>query len=137
MTHLAPSCLAPACDDCDSPAHAVAPRRRGQKVRRSEGQKGCDPILRRQIGSLICRRAAILRSSPSDASVDRAVIMRAEFGRSSEKLMREAEQFELAIETLKTDQAQRLAVASPETVRGAKPAGHRLPEHPVLWRKVL
>jgi hypothetical protein len=39
MTHLAPSCLAPACDDCDSPAHAVEPRRRGQKVRRSEGQK--------------------------------------------------------------------------------------------------
>jgi len=40
-----------------------------------------------------------------DASVDRAVIMRAELGRSSEKLMREAEQFELAIETLKTGQA--------------------------------
>jgi hypothetical protein len=32
---------------------------------------------------------------------------------------------------------QTTTVASPETVRGAKPAGHRLPEHPVLWRKVL
>ena len=45
------------------------------------------------------------RGRSHDVSVDRAVIMRAELGRSSEKLMREAEQLELAIETLKTDQA--------------------------------
>jgi hypothetical protein len=32
---------------------------------------------------------------------------RAEFGRSSEKVAREAEQLELAIETLETDQAER------------------------------
>jgi biopolymer transport protein ExbB/TolQ len=38
---------------------------------------------------------------------------RAEFGRSSEKLAREAEQLELAIEALEADQAERLAAASP------------------------
>src|SRR5215469_12715137 len=35
---------------------------------------------------------------------------RAEFGQSSEKLEREADQLELAIETLEADQAERLAV---------------------------
>ena len=38
---------------------------------------------------------------------------RAEFGRSSEKLARDAEQLELAIETLEADQAERIAAASP------------------------
>src|ERR1700676_925839 len=60
---------------------------------------------------------------------------RAEFGRSSEKVSREAEQLELAIETLETDQAERLATASPavavavETAAEAqKPARRPLPE---------
>src|SRR5690242_16154104 len=61
---------------------------------------------------------------------------RAEFGRSSEKLARETEQLELALETLETDQAERLATASP-TVAAAvetaaetqKPARRALPEH--------
>src|SRR3954447_23119438 len=38
---------------------------------------------------------------------------RAEFGRSSEKLAHEAEQLELAIESLEEDQAERLATAVP------------------------
>lgn len=61
---------------------------------------------------------------------------RAEFGRSSEKLARETEQLELAIEALETDQAERLAAASPvlaaaiETaVEAQKPARRPLPEH--------
>jgi hypothetical protein len=37
---------------------------------------------------------------------------RAEFGRSSEKLARETEQLELALEALETDQAERLVTAS-------------------------
>src|SRR5271168_4066786 len=37
---------------------------------------------------------------------------RAEFGRSSERLEREADQLELAIETLEADQAERIAAAS-------------------------
>src|SRR5256885_7722082 len=61
---------------------------------------------------------------------------RAEFGRSSEKLAHEIEQLELAIETLETDQAERLAAASPvvaaaiETAAEAqKPARRPLPDH--------
>lgn len=57
---------------------------------------------------------------------------RAEFGRSSEKLAREAEQLELAIEALEADQAQRLAAASPVVAAAAeaqKPARRALPDH--------
>src|ERR1700724_3571124 len=61
---------------------------------------------------------------------------RAEFGRSSEQLAREAGQLELAIETLEADQVERIAAVSP--VRAAaieaasearKPARRPLPEH--------
>ena len=61
---------------------------------------------------------------------------RAEFGHSSEKLAREIEQLELAIESLETDQAERLASASPivaaaieEAVEKQRPARRPLPEH--------
>ena len=61
---------------------------------------------------------------------------RAEYGRSSEKLARVVEQFELAIETLQADQAERRAAASPavaaaieEAVEKQKPARRPLPEH--------
>src|SRR5690242_20527684 len=61
---------------------------------------------------------------------------RAEFGRSSEKLAREIEQLELAIESLETDHAERLVAASPvvaavieDAVEKQKPARRPLPEH--------
>src|SRR6266849_1295979 len=55
---------------------------------------------------------------------------RAEFGRSSEKLARKAEQLELAIEALETDQAERMAAAALESaVEAKKPARRPLPEH--------
>src|SRR5688572_30641118 len=61
---------------------------------------------------------------------------RAEFGRSSEKLAREQEQLELAIETLEADQAERIAAVSPvaaaaigAAIEAQKPARRRLPEH--------
>ena len=61
---------------------------------------------------------------------------RAEFGRSSEKLARETDQLELAIEALETDQAERLAIVSPivaaaiEAASAAqKPARRPLPTH--------
>src|SRR5580693_7349240 len=61
---------------------------------------------------------------------------RVEFGRSSEKLAREVEQLELALEALETDQAEQLATASPavaaavETAAEAqKPARRPLPQH--------
>jgi transposase len=47
---------------------------------------------------------------------------RAEFGRSSEKLAREVEQLELAIETLEIDQAERLATAALEATAVASSA---------------
>src|SRR5438309_5664501 len=61
---------------------------------------------------------------------------RAEFGRSSEKLAHEAEQLELAIESLEEDQAERFATAAPvvaAAIEGAaeaqKPARRPLPDH--------
>src|SRR3954463_3889969 len=61
---------------------------------------------------------------------------RAEYGQSSEKLAREVEQLELAIETLEADQAERLAAASPVVAavieaasEAQKPARRPLPEH--------
>jgi transposase len=61
---------------------------------------------------------------------------RAEFGRSSEKLAREAEQLELALEALETDQAERLVTASPAVAAAVetaaevqKPARRPLPQH--------
>ena len=48
---------------------------------------------------------------------------RAEFGRSSEKLAREAEQLELAIEALEIDQAERIATASPMRSRRNRERG--------------
>ena len=60
----------------------------------------------------------------------------AEFGRSSEKLARETEQLELALEALEIDQAERLATASPEVAAAVetaaeaqKPARRPLPQH--------
>ena len=61
---------------------------------------------------------------------------RTEFGRSSEKLERDTEQLELALEALEIDQAERLATASPAVVAAVetaaeaqKPARRPLPEH--------
>src|SRR5437763_346519 len=50
---------------------------------------------------------------------------RAEFGRSSEKLARETEQLELALETRETDQAERLATASPTVAATVETAAER------------
>jgi hypothetical protein len=68
---------------------------------------------------------------------------RAAFGRSSEQLGREAEPLELAIETLETDQAARLTMASPEAagVVESAPAARgggasRRPRLPELRRRV-
>src|SRR4051812_26125586 len=61
---------------------------------------------------------------------------RAEFGQSSEKLARDTEQLELAIEALETDQAERSAAASPviatlieQMADAQKPARRPLPDH--------
>lgn len=56
---------------------------------------------------------------------------RAEFGRSSEKLVHDTEQLELALQALETHQAERLAVASPEVAVGVETAAEA--QMPVRW----
>ena len=75
------------------------------------------------------------RRSPSCAS-SWPRYRRAEFGRSSERLAREAEQLELAIETLEADQAERIAAGSPvmaaaieAATEAQRPPRRPLPEH--------
>src|SRR5919112_5436832 len=60
-----------------------------------------------------------------------ARLKRAHFGASSEKLTDRVEQLELAIETLETDEAERLATTPSvtEAIAAAKPARRPLPEH--------
>ena len=53
---------------------------------------------------------------------------RVEFGRSSEKLAREVEQLELALEALETDQAERLATASPSCGGALRKIGDEVSE---------
>ena len=51
---------------------------------------------------------------------------RAEFGRSSEKLARDTEQLKLALEAPQTDQAERLATASPAVAAAVETAAEAL-----------
>src|SRR5277367_1908098 len=84
----------------------------------------------------MARDAVTARAEIARLKVQLARYRRAEFGRSSEKLARETEQLELAIETLETDQAEQLATASPEAAAvvesaadAQKPVRRPLPEH--------
>ena len=80
--------------------------------------------------------AATARAEIARLKFQLARYRRAEFGRSSEKLARESEQLELAIEAVETDQAERLAATAPHAVailesaaEGQKPARRPLPDH--------
>jgi hypothetical protein len=68
--------------------------------------------LKRIIADM-ARDAVSARAEIAKLKFQLARYRRAEFGRSSEQLAREVEQLELAIEALETDQAERLAIASP------------------------
>ena len=70
--------------------------------------------LKRIIAEM-ARDATTARAEIARLKFQLARYRRAEFGRSSEKLARETEQLELAIEALETDQAERLSIAAPET----------------------
>ena len=62
---------------------------------------------------------------------------RAEFGHSSEKLGREAGQLELALEALETDQAERLATASPAVAAAVETAAEaQKPAREVAARRI-
>jgi Transposase C of IS166 homeodomain len=91
--------------------------------------------LKRIIAEM-ARDAVSARAEIARLKFQLARYRRAEFGRSSEKLARETEQLELAIEALETDQAERLASAAPEAAaivesvaEAQKPARRPLPEH--------
>ena len=90
----------------------------------------------KQIIAAMARDAVNAQAEIAKLRFQLARYRRAEFGRSSEKLAREADQIELAIETLETDQAERVAAASPMVVAAIeaaaaaqKPARRPLPEH--------
>jgi transposase len=91
--------------------------------------------LKRIIADM-ARDAVSARAEIAKLKFQLARYRRAEFGRSSEQLAREVEQLELAIEALETDQAERLAIASPaaagvveSAVEAQKPARRPLPDH--------
>ena len=68
----------------------------------------------KQIITAMARDAATAQAEIAKLKFQLARYRRTEFGRSSEQLARESEQLELAIETLETDQAERLATVAPE-----------------------
>jgi transposase len=95
-----------------------------------------DPAALKHIIAAMAQDALNAQTEIARLKFQLARYRRAEFGRSSEKLAREVEQLELALEALETDQAERLATASPEVsaafetaAEAQKPARRPLPEH--------
>jgi transposase len=95
-----------------------------------------DPEALKQIIAAMAQDAVAAQTEIAKLRFQLARYRRAEFGRSSEKLGREAEQLELRIEALEIDRAERIATASPvvaaaiESMKeGRKPARRPLPEH--------
>jgi transposase len=89
----------------------------------------------KQIIADMARDARVAQTEIAKLKFPLARYRRAEFGRSSEKLARDIAQLELAIETVETDRAERLAAkpAVAALVEAAaeaqKPARRPLPEH--------
>jgi transposase len=95
-----------------------------------------EPQALKRIIAAMAQDAVTAQAEIARLKFQLARYQRAEFGRSSEKLGREAEQLELAIESLEEDQAERLATAAPvvaAAIEGAaeaqKPARRPLPDH--------
>jgi len=106
------------------------------RVRISPDQLPDDTLALKQIIATMAQDAIAAEAEIAKLRFQLARYRRAEFGRSSEKLAHEAEQLELAIEALETDQAERIAAASPvvaaviETaVEAQRPARRPLPAH--------
>ena len=95
-----------------------------------------DPAALKRIIAAMAQDALTAEALIARLKFQLARYRRAEFGRSSEKLAYDTEQLELALEALETDQAERLAMASPTVaaavqtaVEARKPARRPLPEH--------
>ena len=91
--------------------------------------------LKQIIGDLT-RDAVVAQAEIAKLKFQLARYRRAEFGRSSEKLARDITQLELAIESVETDQAERLAAKPPAmaalveaAAEAQRPARRPLPEH--------
>ena len=82
-----------------------------------------DPTALKRIIAAMAQDALTAQAEIARLKFQLARYRRAEFGRSSEKLARETEQLELALEALETDQAERLATASPAVGRGSRDRG--------------
>jgi len=81
-----------------------------------------DPAALKCIIAAMAQDALTAQAEIARLKFQLARYRRAEFGRSSEKLGRDTEQLELALETLETDQAERLATTSPAVAAAATPA---------------
>jgi hypothetical protein len=95
-----------------------------------------EPAALKRIIAAMAQDAVNAQAEIAKLKFQLARYRRAEFGRSSEKLAREVEQLELAIETLEIDEAERLATAALEAtavassaVEAHKPARRLLPDH--------
>src|SRR5205085_820561 len=103
-----------------------------ERVRISPDQLPDDAPALKQIIAAMAQDAIAAQAEIAKLRFQLARYRRAEFGSSSEKLEREAEQLELTIEALETDQAERIAAASPvvaAAIEAQKPARRPLPEH--------
>ena len=90
----------------------------------------------KQIIADMARDAMVAQTEIAKLKFQLARYRRAEFGKSSEKLARDIAQLELAIESVETDQAERLAAGPPAVaamieaaVEAQKPARRPLPKH--------
>jgi transposase len=93
-----------------------------------------DPAALKRIITAMAQDGLTAQAEIARLKFQLARYRRAEFGRSSEKLAPDTEQLELALETLETDQAERLATASPAVAavvqaEAQKPARRPLPEY--------
>ena len=94
-----------------------------------------DPAALKRIIAAMAQDALTAQAEIARLKFQLARYRRAEFGRSSEKMARDTEQLELALEALETDQAERLATAAAEAAdaetatEAQKPARRALPQH--------
>jgi len=95
-----------------------------------------DPDTLKQIITAMAQDAIAAQAEIAKLRFQLPRYRRSEFDRSSEKLAREVEQLELAIESLESDHAERLATTSQivaaaieSGVEAQKPARRALPEH--------
>ena len=94
-----------------------------------------DPAALKRIIATMAQDALTAQAEIARLKFQLARYRRAELGRSSEKMARDTEQLELALEALETDQAERLATAAAEAAaaetatEAQKPARRALPQH--------